>query len=149
MKIYLAGPIHHVAPEQATGWRRKVTEQLEPLGYEILDPTAGKDLYQPGVNTTVFTPEYITTTDIAMVDAADIIIVDISQFVPMIGTSMEVYHASTTGKKVYTWGETNKGSYWMRQYATEMYNTLEALLCKLEMAASANKIIREAGVWKE
>ena len=127
MKIYLAGPIHHVTPEQATGWRRRVHKELE--GYaEILDPTAGKDLYRPGINTTVFTPEYITSTDLAMIDSADMLIVDISHFVPMIGTSMEVYHAAMTGKPVYTWGEANKASYWMRQYSNRMFDTLDKLI---------------------
>ena len=131
MKIYLAGPIHHVAPDRATGWRRKVTETLRPY-YEILDPTAGKDLYQPGVNTTVFTPEYIVETDIKMIDAADILIVDISHLVPCWGTAMEIRHAWSKGKKIYTWGEANKQSYWVRYHATEMYSSLEMIVQRLE-----------------
>ena len=140
MKIYLAGPIHHVTPEQATGWRRKVTAKLEPLGYEILDPTAGKDLYQPGVNTSLFTPEYIVETDIKMIDAADILIVDISHLVPCWGTAMEMRHAWSRGKTILTWGEANIESYWIRYHATETHFSLAGVIHKLK---------REAGVWKE
>lgn len=128
MKIYLAGPIHHVTPEQATGWRRKVTETLEPLGYTILDPTAGKDLYDPDVNTKTFTPEHIVTTDIAMIDSADILLVDISHLVPCWGTAMEIRHAWSKGKTIVTWGTANKESYWIRYHATRMWSSLDIAL---------------------
>ena len=127
MRIYLAGPIHHVTPEQATGWRQRVHKEL--AGYaEILDPTAGKDLHAPGINTTMYQPHEIVEPDIAAVDSVDVLIVDISHFVPMIGTSMEVKHAWEAGKIILTWGITNKESYWMRYYTTQMFDTLEELL---------------------
>ena len=127
MKIYLAGPIHHVTPEQATGWRRRAHKELE--GYaEILDPTAGKDLYRPGINTTYFSPEYIVETDIAMIDSVDMLIVDISHHVPCWGTAMEIRHAWTAEKAILTWGQTNKQSYWIRYHATRMFDTLDKLI---------------------
>ena len=126
--IYLAGPIHHVTPEQAMGWRKQATETLKPYGYEILDPTKGKDLYDPDVNTKTYTPRYIVNTDISMVDKSDILLVDISHFVPMIGTSMEMRDAWLKKKVIITWGEINKESYWVRHHATSMYDRLDEAL---------------------
>ena len=130
MRIYLAGPIHHVTPEQATGWRKRATGVLSPY-YEILDPTVGKDLYAPGVNTTVYTPEQIVNADINMIDSADILIVDVSHSVPCWGTAMEIRHAWSKGKRIHTWGEANMESYWVRYHATSMYRGLNALLAML------------------
>ena len=133
--VYLAGPIHHVSPEQAMGWRKKATEILKPWGYEILDPTAGKDLYDPNVNTRTYTPRHIVETDIGMINKADILLVDISHLVPCWGTAMEIRHAWTKGKTIITFGAANKESYWIRYHATSMYGRLDEALYYLKYLA--------------
>ena len=120
--IYLAGAIHHVDPEFATGWRKKATEALQHK-YKILDPTAGKDLYAPGVNQTLYTPKEIVTTDLARIDMSDIILAEISRTdIPYHGTSMEIYHGGTTGKIVIVWGGCQ--SYWVRYFSTKIFKHL-------------------------
>ena len=120
--IYLAGAIHHVTPEFAMSWRQEATEALKGK-YIILDPTADKNLYQPDVNTTAYTPEEIVTADLAMIDAADIVLAEVSKTdIPYHGTSMEIYHAANSGKDVIVWGGCQ--SYWVRYFSTKIFKHL-------------------------
>lgn len=120
--IYLAGAIHHVDPGFSVGWRKKATEALKHK-YRILDPTADKDLFQPGVNTTAYTPEEIVTADLAMIDAADIVLAEVSRTdIPYHGTSMEIFYAANSGKQVIVWGGCQ--SYWVRHFADHIYRYL-------------------------
>ena len=120
--IYLAGAIDKVPPEFALEWRRQATEALQDK-YKILDPTADKDLYLPGVNTDYFTPEQIVTADLNMIQQADIILAEISRTdLPYHGTSMELAYAHQWGKTVYVWGGCQ--SYWIRYHATQIFDGL-------------------------
>jgi len=120
--IYLAGAIHHVDPEFSIGWRKEATRALQHK-YRILDPTADKDLYQPSVNTTTYTPEEIVTADLAMIDAADIVLAEVSKTdIPYHGTSMEIFYAANSGKTVIVWGGCQ--SYWVRYFSTKIFKHL-------------------------
>ncbi len=132
--LYTAGPIDGVTPKWATEWRRKVKDALP--GWTILDPTDGKDLYQIGVNDSVYTPEYIVGTDLEMVKQAEIILLDWREIpwsemtaIPVlrVGTSMEIREAYTLGKRIIAFGDLRLG-YWIRFHATEFYDTLDEAL---------------------
>ncbi len=120
--IYLAGAIHHVPPEFAISWRREATKQLERY-YDILDPTADKDLYQPDVNTTVYTPEEIVSADINMILRSHIILAEITRKdIPYHGTSMELAYAFGQDKHIVVWGGCE--SYWVRFHSDVIVQSL-------------------------
>lgn len=120
--IYLAGAIDKVSAEFALGWRREATEALQDR-YKIFDPTADKDLFQPDVNTTLYTPEHIVETDLDMIGQADIILAEMSRKdVPYHGTSMELVYGQFWGKRIYVWGGCQ--SYWVRYHATQIFEGL-------------------------
>ena len=141
--LYPSGPIDGVTPEWATEWRRKVRDTL--TGWTVLDPTAGKDLYAAGVNDTMYTAEEIVKADLAMVEAADVVLVDWrepSMCMPMgsaipswnpplrVGTICEIKHAHDHGKRIIAFGYLRRG-FWFRYHVTEWYGTLEEALEKL------------------
>ena len=124
--IYLAGAMHHVEPGFALAWRGMATKILQHR-YEILDPTANKDLYAPDVHTLQYLPEEIVHADLAMIDQADIILAEVSRTnVPYHGTSIEIATAYRNGKVVYVWGGCQ--SYWIRYYSTQVFADLNAAL---------------------
>jgi nucleoside 2-deoxyribosyltransferase len=117
--IYLAGAIDKVPPEFATTWRLHATKALEHK-YNILDPTAGKDLYAPGVNTDVYTPAQIVESDLSAIMRSNIILAEVSRTdIPYHGTSMEIMFSYINGKKVYVWGGCK--SYWIRYHTTKIF----------------------------
>ncbi len=127
--IYLAGAIDKVPPEFATTWRRAATKALEHK-YRILDPTAGKDLFAPGVNTDVYTPAQIVESDLAAIKRAHIILAEISRKdIPYHGTSMELVYGRQWGKTIYVWGGCR--SYWVRYHATQIFKDMEGALVHL------------------
>lgn len=129
--VYLAGAIDHVSPAFAIGWRQDATKRLEAADYAVLDPTDGKNLYDPNVNISTYTPKQIVETDKAMIDRADILLVEMSRKdIPYIGTSMEILYAWERGKQVYVWG--GPQSYWVRYHATKVFLTLKETLDYLE-----------------
>ena len=133
MNLYLAGPIDGVTPEWATEWRKQATTALKDR-YHILDPTQGKDLHAAGCNDTLYTPEYIVETDLAMIRQADVLLVDWRQEsqdnitrceVPMrAGTLMEIAYGKIWDKKVYSFGELRRG-YWFTYHTNRNFDTLE------------------------
>ena len=136
--LYVAGPIDGVTPEWATEWRRKVRDTL--TGWTVLDPTEGKDLYAAGVNDTLYTAEEIVKADLAMVEQADVLLVDWRN-VPInrtdgyrdplrVGTICEVKHAHDHGKRIIAFGNLRRG-YWIRYHVGEWYGTLDGALEKL------------------
>ena len=148
MKIYLCSPIDGVTPEWATEWRRKVRDTL--TGWTVLDPTEGKDLYAPGVNDTVYTPEEIVEADLAMVEQADVVLVDwrdvkwvvhnnkicsgvlSASTLPLrVGTICEVWEAHRLGKRVVAFGALRRG-YWIRYCVDEWFDTLDEALNKIQ-----------------
>jgi len=120
--IYLAGAIDKVPPEFATTWRQAATKVLEGR-YRILDPTAGKDLFLPNVNTDYYTPAQIVESDLAAIKKSDIILAEISRTnIPYHGTSIEISYAHQWGKSIYVWGGCQ--SYWIRYHATQIFDEL-------------------------
>lgn len=125
--VYLGGAIDKVPPEFALGWRKKATKVLKENGFSVFDPTAGKDLYAPTANISSFTPEYIVTTDLTMIEASNILLVEISKVnIPYHGTSMEIVYAYQWGKKIFVWG--GSMSYWVRYHADQVFVTMEDAL---------------------
>ena len=135
--IYLCGPMNNVAPVEAIQWRRIATKVLTGCGYKILDPTVDKDLYDPEINTTVFTPEQIIGADLEMIDQSDALLVDISRDCPCWGSAMEVRYAYEKGKKIFTWGRFNYESYWIRYHATLRFESLFQALGNLRRMSDA------------
>jgi nucleoside 2-deoxyribosyltransferase len=120
--IYLAGAIDKVPPEFATTWRQAATKVLEGR-YVIFDPTAGKDLFLPGINIDYYTPAQIVEADLAAIKKADIILAEISRKdIPYHGTSMELAYGHQWGKTIYVWGGCH--SYWVRYHATQIFDEL-------------------------
>ncbi len=120
--IYLAGAIHHVPPDFALSWRREATKQLDRY-YDILDPTADKDLYRPDVNTSVYTPEEIVTADLNMILKSHIILAEITRTdIPYHGTSMEICYGASQNKHIVVWGGCE--SYWVRFHSDVIVQSL-------------------------
>ncbi len=120
--IYLAGAIDKVPPEFATTWRQAATRALEQK-YRILDPTAGKDLFAPGVNTHICTPKQIVEPDLAAIDMSNIILAEVSRTdIPYHGTSCEIFYGYRSGKIVIVWGGCR--SYWIRYHSTKIFDEL-------------------------
>lgn len=131
MIVYLAGAIDHADPRFAVKWRQDATARLKAIGYEILDPTEGKNLYHPAVNTDLYTPQQIVEADKAMIDRADILLVEMSRKdIPYVGTSMEILYAWERRKHIVVWGGTK--SYWVRYHANKVFLTLHEALRNLE-----------------
>ncbi len=131
MKVYLAGAIHHVSPSFAVKWRQEAATYLKAIGYGVMDPTEGKDLYHPAVNTDLYTPRQIVESDKDMIDRADILLVEMSRSdVPYVGTSMEILYAWERDKHIVVWGGTK--SYWVRYHANNVFLTLREALKELE-----------------
>jgi len=125
--VYLAGAIDHVSPAFAIRWRKDAAKRLDAAGYSVLDPTDGKDLDDPNVNISTFTPAEIVESDKAMIDKSDILLVEISRKdIPYIGTSMEILYAWERGKKIIVWG--GPRSYWIRYHANHVFLTLHEAL---------------------
>ena len=125
--VYLAGAMHHVPPEFATTWRIAAREVLLKAGFKVLDPTGGKDLLDPKVHTTRYTPEQIVENDLKMIKKADIVLAEVSRTdIPYHGTSMEIAYAHRWGKVIYVWGGSK--SYWIRYHATQIFERFEDAL---------------------
>jgi nucleoside 2-deoxyribosyltransferase len=137
--IYLCGPINHIPPEKAMTWRKAAARILTKDGMIVLDPCAGKDLFAANVNTTAYTPEYIVERDLAMIDSADILLVDVSRDCPCWGSAMEVRYAYERGKEIYTWGRFAMESYWVRYHATKRFPSFVQALSYLRKGAAVNK----------
>lgn len=139
--VYLGGAIDKVPPEFALGWRKEATKVLKEHGFAILDPTAGKDLYAPTANISSFTPEYIVTTDLTMIETSDILLIEISRKdVPYHGTSMEIVYAYQWGKKIFVWG--GSMSYWVRYHADQVFITMEDALDHIVYLKKCNDVLK-------
>ena len=118
--VYLGGAIVGVTPEEARGWRQEAASILNMAGFEVLDPTEGKDLEHPAL----YSAEEIVETDLSMVEKADILLVEVKRRdIPYIGTAMEVRHAWQNGKTIMVWGCREPG-YWLQYHATYMFGEL-------------------------
>jgi nucleoside 2-deoxyribosyltransferase len=118
--VYLAGAIDGQPADQVTCWRRKAALVLKENGFSVIDPTEGKDL------TAFYDPRDIVETDLANVDRADIILLEMNtKGHAYIGTAIEMRRAWEQGKPVICWGTANRESYFLRYHATAMLDTLD------------------------
>jgi nucleoside 2-deoxyribosyltransferase len=81
-RIYLSGPIDHVSMDQAKGWREEAKNLL--IDFEVIDALRGHGNWiehPPEVNEVVI-------RDKNDLDTCDIVLVNMSKAVPMIGTPM-------------------------------------------------------------
>ena len=129
--VYLAGPIGEIDIKEAASWRETAEESLEEAGYIALNPLRGKDLNNPEVNV-MYDSAWVVERDLEDIDKADILLVDGSRKVPMVGTPMEIRYAWERGKKIFTFGKAFKNSYWMRYHTTKFFDTLEEALLYLK-----------------
>jgi len=122
-KVYLAGAIDGQPAEAVTRWRRRATEALQREGFEVIDPTWGKDL------TATYDPREIVEADLTNVDRADILLVEMNT--PghaYIGTAIEIRRAWEQGKPIICWGTVNRASYFLLYHTSAIYDTLDEAL---------------------
>ncbi|NSW84091.1 MAG: nucleoside 2-deoxyribosyltransferase [Syntrophothermus sp.] len=134
-KVYLAGGIDGLSREQATCWRQRATEVLQNKGFEVIDPTHGRDMEM------VYDPREVVGSAFANVDSADILLVEMNT--PghaYIGTAIEIRRAWEQGKPIICWGTANRSSYFLRYHATEISETLEEAIDRVVAWAMAEEL---------
>jgi nucleoside 2-deoxyribosyltransferase len=109
---YLAGPIEN-ADDAGSGWRNRLTPELEKRGFKVRDPLK-KDIQEEGINEKarqlvktgqrqafldLFTP--IMDADLVMIERSDFVIVYWNIDIPSWGTSDETWHAYCKGIPIY------------------------------------------------
>lgn len=123
--VYLAGPVQH-AEDGGHGWRRDIQERyggqfefLNPLDkydtpsdeVEWLQPDETPADYPDDIE--VLEPRDIVSSDKAMIDAADVVLIGLKEAVPMYGTPREHEYAQDTDTDVVVWhGEDMELSPW-------------------------------------
>lgn len=98
MKVYLSGPIGPVTFEEASGWRRDVTDRLQAVGIQTIDPMRGR---QEGLSwrEQFGTPQALVRRDLADIDASDLVLIHIPTGVRgLVGTICEIWEASSCEK---------------------------------------------------
>ncbi|KUK53062.1 MAG: hypothetical protein XD78_1504 [Desulfotomaculum sp. 46_296] len=133
--VYLAGGIDGLSHEQVMGWRQRAAEALRRNGFDVIDPTWGKDL------TVAHDPREIVEADLANVDRAHILLVEMNT--PghaYIGTAIEIRRAWEQGKAIICWGTANRSSYFLRYHATELLETLEEAIDRVVAWAMAEEL---------
>ncbi len=122
-KVYLAGAIDGQPEEKVKSWRSQAADCLTKNGFEVIDPTAGKDL------SATYDPNDIVETDLANVERADIILCEMNT--PghaYIGTAIELRKAWEYGKPIICWGTANRCSYFLQYHALFLMDTLDEAL---------------------
>lgn len=121
--VYLAGSIDgHCSLAAASDWRREAAEVMTAAGYSVLDPTRHGE-FGPGLD-----PGKIVLRDMADIERADILLVEMDYPCQHIGTAMEIFIASDMGKEIILWGSQARSSYWLRYFAPVRYETLSDAL---------------------
>ena len=128
MKVYLAGAIDHVTPEFACGWRKQARTKLRAAGFEIGDPTEGKDLYAYQAGKKIYTKtqagEEIVMPDMVKINDSDIILAEMSRDdIPYHGTSMELVYGHLLSKIVIVWGGCRAA--WVIYHSEEIMESLD------------------------
>lgn len=107
--IYLIGPISGISYDQATLWRKEAKEQLEDMGYIVLDPMSGQECLKGeskiGINlenSIVVTNQYIYHSDIYKVNRADVLLANLlsDSATHSLGTYIEIGYAIAKDKLV-------------------------------------------------
>lgn len=142
--IYLAGAMDGVSVKWATEWRNRAKGCLERF-YNIIDPTAGKNLDEPGIHTSAYEPADIVLQDYDGVMKSDILLVDLREipywqrlknFIrtghsdpPRVGTIIEL--AWAVSHEVVVFGSWAKHGYFMRFHVDERFDNLDDALIYL------------------
>ena len=75
MKVYLSGGIAGLTYEEANKWRVDVTERLERVGIQTINPLRRRMFYGTCDNSEDFTPNEIVTRDLQDVRDADLVLI--------------------------------------------------------------------------
>lgn len=95
MKVYLGGPINGCTDDEANGWRTEAKALIETRGHEWVDPMRrdyrGREM-EPGI------ADEIVRGDLEDINECDLLLMACPK--PSVGTSMEVFHGASVGKRV-------------------------------------------------
>jgi nucleoside 2-deoxyribosyltransferase len=129
--VYLAGSIYRRRSlSEANKWRLYAKEKLEAAGYDVINPLDGK---RDGIE---YDAHEIVRDDLAAIRRSHVLLVEMDNpRLPYIGTSMEIFFASTYGKTVILWGRANKKSYWLRAHAHRWFRSLDEAIEHLRKEA--------------
>lgn len=119
--VYLAGAMTNLTQEEMTGWRTSAKHYLQPLGFDILDPTTTHFGERP-------TAKEIVTNNKAMIDRSDIVLMEFNQTkFTSLGTVGEAVYAADKGKPVIVWGGQNHVIYnpWVEHHITKAFPDLQ------------------------
>lgn len=131
--VYLAGAIDKVPADYAKGWRQEAAEKLLNLGFDVCDPTRGKDLDHSEANTTLYEPKDIVETDLQAIAKSDILLVEMARDDrPYVGTSMEIRQAYIWGLFIVVWGSPT--SYWVRYHADAIVEDMDEAIEVIQKA---------------
>jgi nucleoside 2-deoxyribosyltransferase len=120
VKLYLCGPINGRSDDDCRTWR----EQVKALWPDCLDPMRrdyrGREL-EPGI------AAEIVAGDIEDIDACDALLVLFDA--PSVGTSMEVFYAHQSGKRVILIDKSNRHlSPWLTHHSSVIVQSIEQAL---------------------
>jgi len=125
MKVYLAGAIENINPDEATNWRDKSRAFLEAHGIEVVCPIRdGPGILPPDISDE---DAYdAVEADFGIMDPCDLIIANLSK--PSDGTAMEIYRSAwCNGVPVYGFGY-DRRSIFMKVCVDTFFDTLEDAL---------------------
>lgn len=105
MRIYLAGAISGCSYEEASGWRKAVTVELNLMGHQGLNPMGNKDELSKEQSIRVTPYDGLLLSDKAIVSrdrfsllSSKIVLANLSYGEnPLIGTSVEIGWADSAG----------------------------------------------------
>lgn len=108
MKVYLVGPISGCTYEEATGWRKMVTERIKSLGYTIFDPMKGMDhlknkskIMGSYENDLIAKDDHIFQADLYRIRQADILFCNFSNLKRYsVGSFFEVGYGHALNKSI-------------------------------------------------
>lgn len=137
--VYLGGAIDKATPEFATEWRKEATIILQKHNFKVLDPTAGKDLYNLPPMTSTYANQ-IVNSDLKMINESDILLIEMSRIdMPYHGSSMEMVYGYLANKKQFVWGGCTSG--WVIYHADQIFLKMEEALSHIINMKRRNEVI--------
>jgi nucleoside 2-deoxyribosyltransferase len=147
LNLYLAGPITGCTYRGATGWRHKLAEEAQALGFNVYSPMRGKEdlksvkrLRSHGYDSPMSTDKAIIRRDRFDVLRADVVLANLSgATIISVGTIFELAWAYDHGKYVIIVMENNNihSHAFVEQSASAVVETLDDALTVLGVLASS------------